>query len=94
MLCRALEYFSKALAIREKVLGTEHPSTATTYFNLAVLYDEMQDTSTAGEYAAKALEVFGNRLGSDHPYTVSALKLLLYLTLKSGGGGDSSGDKL
>ena len=91
---RALEYYNKALAISEKVLGTEHPSTATTYFNLAVLYDEMQDISKAREYASKALDVFANRLGSDHPYTVSTRKFMTYLTDKSDGGGDSSGDKL
>ena len=32
---KALEYFGKALAIRERVLGTEHPDTAVTYNNIA-----------------------------------------------------------
>ena len=31
---KALEWYYKALAIREKVLGAEHPSTAATYANI------------------------------------------------------------
>ena len=46
---KALDYYSKALAIVEKVLGTEQPYTATTYNNIAYVYRDM------GEYS-KALE--------------------------------------
>jgi tetratricopeptide (TPR) repeat protein len=34
----ALDYYTKALKIDEKVLGKNHPYTATTYNNIAVLY--------------------------------------------------------
>ena len=73
---RALDFYNKALAIKEKVLGTEHPSTATTYHNLAILYDKMGDCANAREYAEKALAVFESRLGADHPYTAIARKTL------------------
>ena len=38
----------KDLAVREKVLGTEHPSTATTYNNIATIYQDMGKLEQAG----------------------------------------------
>ena len=35
---KALEYYGKAQAIRERVFGTEHPDTARTYNNMAGVF--------------------------------------------------------
>ena len=40
---KALEYYGKALAISERVLGTDHPDTATTYNNTAGVYHAQGD---------------------------------------------------
>ena len=45
----ALEYYKKALAICEKKLGKEHPDTATTYNNIASVYQNQGDYGQALE---------------------------------------------
>ncbi|MDR1565102.1 MAG: tetratricopeptide repeat protein [Oscillospiraceae bacterium] len=44
---KASEYYFKALAIREKVFGTEHIDTATIYNNIGNVYDYMGDHDKA-----------------------------------------------
>ena len=68
---KALEYYGKALAILERVLGSEHPDTATTYNNMAVVYDVQGDYEKALEYYGKALAIRERVLGSEHPDTAS-----------------------
>ena len=68
---KALEYYGKALAIRERVLGTEHPSTATTYNNIAGVYQAQGDYAKALEYYGKALAISERVLGTEHPYTAA-----------------------
>ena len=68
---KALEYSKKALAIREKVLGTEHPSTAATYNNIALVYKAMGDYANALEYNLKALAIREKVLGIEHPDTAA-----------------------
>ncbi len=38
---KALEWYDRALKIREKVLGKEHPDTAITYHNIALVYSDL-----------------------------------------------------
>ena len=68
---KALEYYGKALAIHERVLGSEHPDTASTYNNLAIVYHAQGDYEKALEYYGKALAIRERVLGSEHPDTVS-----------------------
>ena len=68
---KALDYYKKALAIREKVLGTEHPDTATTYNNMAIVYKEKGDYDKALEYYEKALAIVEKVLGTAHPSTAT-----------------------
>jgi len=65
----ALEYYEKAKAIYEKVLGTEHPSTATTYNNMAAVYRAKGDYDKALEYFGKAIAIREKVLGKEHPDT-------------------------
>ena len=69
---RALEYYNNALKIREKVLGTEHPSTATSYNNIGLCYDNLGDYDKALEYYNKALKISEKVLGTEHPFTATS----------------------
>lgn len=66
---RALEYYQKALDIRERVLGKNHPDTAGTYNNIATAHHDKGDDDRALEYYVKALAIFERVLGPDHPDT-------------------------
>ena len=67
-----LAYYGKALAIREKVLGTEHPDTATSYNNIGGVYNHMGDYDKALEYYGKALAIREKVLGTEHPSTATS----------------------
>ena len=68
---KALEYYGKALEVAERVLGNDHPLTATTYNNMAGVYKAQGDYEKALEYYGKALEVAERVLGNDHPLTAT-----------------------
>ena len=68
---KALEYYQKALGIREEALGLGHPSTATTYNNIGGVYVEMGDYGKALEYYQKALGIHEEALGLGHPSTAT-----------------------
>jgi tetratricopeptide (TPR) repeat protein len=57
----------RALAIHEKVLGPEHPYTATSLNNLAGLLQEQGDLVKARSLFERALAIV---LGPEHPHTV------------------------
>ena len=67
----ALEWYEKALAIQETVLGKEHPDTATTYNNIAEAYNSMGKYEMALEWHNKALNVKDKVLGKEHPDTAT-----------------------
>ena len=60
---KALPLYQRALDIREKVLGPQHPDVATTLNNLAVLYDSMGDYEKALPLYQRALEICEKVLG-------------------------------
>lgn len=68
---KALEYYDKALDVRERTLGNDHPYTATTYNNMAGVYKEQGDYEKALEYYEKDLEISERTLGNDHPSTAT-----------------------
>jgi tetratricopeptide (TPR) repeat protein len=63
------EWHHKALAIREKALGEEHPDTAETYNNIALVYSRQDDYPRALEWYYKALAIQEKALGKEHPRT-------------------------
>lgn len=65
----ALDYYFKALAIREKELGENHPDTALSYSYIGSLYEAQGDYSRALEYLRKALAVYKHKYGSENDYT-------------------------
>ncbi|MDR1222975.1 MAG: tetratricopeptide repeat protein [Tannerella sp.] len=66
----ALEYKMKNLAINERVLGTNHPDTATSYNSIGTTYYSMGNYPKALEYHLKALAIC-ERVGTDHPTTAT-----------------------
>ncbi len=66
---KALEYYRKALAIREEKLGRDHPDTGSTYNNIALVYDRLGQYEKALEYYGKDLAIYEEKLGRDHPDT-------------------------
>ena len=55
--------------VKEKVLGKEHPSTATSYNNIGLTYNKQGNYPKALEYYQKALNILEKVLGPDHPNT-------------------------
>ena len=66
---KALEYFNKALAICLKVLGENHPDTATCYNNIGLVYDSQGNYAQALEFYNKALAIRLKVLGENHADT-------------------------
>jgi len=77
-----LEYYQKALAIREKVLGLEHPDTATSYNNIAILYYTMQKHQEAAKMMQKAIDVWEKVLPANHPNLINAKRDLVTIKAK------------
>jgi len=84
----ALKWYNKALRIREKVLGTEHPATATTYNNIAVVYKAQGDYATALQWYKKACRVLRKVLGDQHPHTQTGVRNAQAAFAAAGLGGD------
>jgi tetratricopeptide (TPR) repeat protein len=65
----ALDYHRRALAIRERVLGSEHTDTAAAYDDIGVVYEKTGEYDKALEYHQKALGIAERILGPEHPTT-------------------------
>lgn len=70
---KALKYQKKALAIREKVFGTENLNTANSYDNIGEVYREKGDYDMALEHQQKALAIREKVLGTKHPDTATSI---------------------
>ena len=68
----AKEYYLKELKTNEKLLGEEHPDTATSYNNLAELYRSMGAYEKAEPLHLKALKISEKLLGEEHPDTAAS----------------------
>jgi tetratricopeptide (TPR) repeat protein len=60
------------LAIRRKVLGDEHPETATSYNNVASNLDDQGNYAEAEAGYRKALAIYRKALGEEHPGTATS----------------------
>ena len=76
---RAAPLYKRALEIREKALGPEHPYVAHTLRNLAALFWEHGRYAEAEPLYKRALEIFEKALGPDHPDVAFGLNNLAYL---------------
>jgi CHAT domain-containing protein len=80
----AIPLAEHALAIREKVLGKEHPDVATSLNNLAGLYQNMGNYSQAEPLYQRALEIREKVLGPENPAVATSLDDLAELYHKQG----------
>ena len=76
---KAEPLYQEALRIRQKVLGPEHPLTANSLNNLALLYQAMGEYAKAEPLLQEALRIWQKVLGSEHPDTAQSLNNLAAL---------------
>jgi tetratricopeptide (TPR) repeat protein len=76
--------FERALAIREKVLGPEHPDTAASLNNLAYVLRAQGDYSRARPLLERALAIYEKTLGAGHPSRALSLNNLAYVLQSQG----------
>jgi len=76
---QAKPLFKQALIIREKVLGGEHPDTATSLNNLAELYREKGDYTKTEPLYQRALAIWEKVHGKEHPLVATGLNNLAVL---------------
>jgi tetratricopeptide (TPR) repeat protein/nucleoside phosphorylase len=74
-----LPLYERALEIGERVLGKDHPLTATSLNNLADLYRATGQYEQALPLSQRALEIWERVLGTDHPSTATSLNNLAAL---------------
>ncbi len=70
---KALEYGQRALAIRQKVYGEEHPYVADSYHSIGDAYDEQGEYAKAMEHFEKALAIRLKVHGEEHPDVAASL---------------------
>ena len=76
--------YKRALAIREKALGPDHPDVGTSLNNLAVLYQAQGRYAEAEPLYKRALAIREKALGPDHPDVGTSLNNLAVLYQQPG----------
>lgn len=76
--------YERAMTIREKVLGPEHPDTASSLNNLAGLLQAQGDLAGARPLYERALAIYEKLLGPEHPHTATSLNNLALLLQAQG----------
>ncbi len=70
---QAIPLAKRALLIREKLLGSEHPDVATSLNSLAQLYQAQGNYSKAEPMLKRSLAIREKVLGSEHPYVAASI---------------------
>jgi tetratricopeptide (TPR) repeat protein len=68
----AKELLEKAVKFAEKNLGVDHPTTAISYSNLAIVLQALGNYEGAKELLEKTVSIFKNTLPIGHPYIKQA----------------------
>ena len=76
---KAESFYQRALKIREKALGAEHPKTGISLNNLALNYGKMGDYNKAEPLLKRALQINEKALGPEHPETATTVHNLASL---------------
>ena len=71
--------YQQALALRQKLLGDDHPDVASSLNNLAGLYKSQGRYNEAEPLYQQALNILEQRLGVNHPHTIIVRGNLEYL---------------
>ena len=88
---KAQELYRKVLGIYERVLGEEHPSTATSYNNLAGVYERQGEYGKAEGLYKKALGISERVYGEEHPSTATSYNNLAGVYERQGEYGKAEG---
>ncbi len=80
----AIPLAKRALAIREKKLGKQHPKVATSLNNLALLYDAQRNYEKAELLYQRSLAIREKVLGKEHPDVATSLNNLANLYWSQG----------
>jgi CHAT domain-containing protein/Tfp pilus assembly protein PilF len=75
----AIRFAEQAANIRRRLLGDQHPDTATSLNNLAEVYRSLGDYAKAEPLCRQALEIRKKVLGENHPNTATSLNNLALL---------------
>ena len=70
----ALESAKRALDIRIKLFGEEHPMTADSYHNIGATQHSLSDYTAALESAKCALDIRIKLFGEEHPKTADSYR--------------------
>jgi tetratricopeptide (TPR) repeat protein len=70
----SLESYTRAITIRENLLGSLHPDTARLYLRLGELELSRENKTAAKEAFKKAWDAYEDAYGSENEETVSAKK--------------------
>ncbi len=76
--------YARSFAVRERVLGAEHPQTLSSVNNLAGLYERQGRYVEAEPLYERALAARERVLGAEHPQTLSSVNNLAYLYARQG----------
>ena len=82
----AEELLQRALTIRSKVLGSEHPETINSLNNLARLREAQGKYVEAGQIFLRIQTDYESILGSEHPYIVNSREDYIALLYKTNNG--------
>jgi len=74
----------RALAIREKTFGPDHPATAESLHNLAFLLHAQGDLAGARPFYERAVAIEEKALGPENPFTATTLQMLALLLQAQG----------
>ena len=87
---KSLEYHRKALAIRERVHGPNHPDTAMSHHNMGIVFKQQGDHAAALEAWGKALAIFEQVYGPQSEMVGTACKnMAIAYEAQGERGGDS-----
>jgi tetratricopeptide (TPR) repeat protein len=64
---KALEFQLKDVEISEEVLDKNHPYLATSYNNLALIYEDLKDYKSAVQYGENAVAILQKVFPDGHP---------------------------
>ncbi len=80
----AIRWYRRALDVKEKVYGKDHPTTAVTLNNLGGAYQNKGKYDDALALHERALDVFGRTLGEDHPNVAATMNNLALVLVRKG----------
>ena len=80
----AVALYARALAIREKTLGRDHPGVATRLNNLAAMFVILRRYAEAEPMFQRALAIYEKALGPEHPGVAGCLNNMARLRRAQG----------